>query len=626
MHSMRLSLLLLSSFLAMYLGCFHFGPAEAATIIVRWGYWWTLFPVALFIQCCWKMFDRKVLGILSSQARLLGFLKGAAPAIIFLLLLWLALWSSQEKRWKVVMDEPVLAATALSMHEDRQASYAVNGFWMNGEYISSTFAIDKRPMLFPFLVSAVHDLIGYDPANPSRLNGVLLFLLLILLYLLGTRLAPPYGGYLACLLFATVPLLPAVATTGIFDLLNQLLIVLLTLAACLYLRSPSDKSLNFLLLTTALLAHARYESVLFAIPVGALVVYTWWREKQIHITRTMLLVPLFYLPFLLQRKIIEQSAANWHFRQGAEEAFSLDYLGMNLASAWRFIRGTESIMWNSILLTILSLMALPCLAYWISRRESLCRDKAWAIPVLIGIGSTILFNLALLMFYHWGQLDDIVASRLALPGIFLQLMLVLIALGFAGRRERLQQALILLTLFFFLVQTRPAMARNLVFSEMVARSYAEEVLEFSWQQTHRGDLVLALNSLPAYLGRTSTLGVESALQQLDRIVLHQVLGTFDRIFVIYMETTPMARSDATEPIRRYAETASKIQATFDLSILERERINDALYLVKAEVNGVFEEAYTPLRIDFGSLTVDQLGKFSAENEALWDEFTRSLPQ
>jgi len=652
----KIVLLLLSALTAVYLGHFHFDVDTAAGLMSRWGYWMIFLVFAFCLGSLWLYFSRKLLEASATSGKSDSTLPADPPSpgaaweavdwlfqsfrrrlengswnglclpVFFLFSLWLVLWTSQEVGWKIVMDEPVLASTALSMHEDREASFSVSGFLLNGEYYSSAFGVDKRPLLFPFLLSLVHDGFGYSPNNAFWLNGVLLYVFLFLAFVLGRQLLSPYGGYLFSGLLATVPLLPIIATSGIFDLLNLVLMLVFVLVAGAYLRKPSPEGMNLLIVSAILLAHARYESVLFVVAAGGLILLTWWRERRMTITGTLIFAPLLLAPYLLQRKIIASTPENWHFRGDEQRAFSFDYLEGNLASAWRFFFGMDSTTANSLLLTL----GFVLIAVFVGLR--FLRAIKWAslfqpyVLVFAGLLMVTGINFILLMFYHWGQLEDMVATRLVLPVLLVQCFFCVGGLSYLRLGRRFQLGALLLVGLFFLLQTRPSLAQHHFFAWAVDRTYGEKVLEFAWAEAEEGDLVLSQNSLPAYLGRASCLGFDDALGQLDRIAFHFELGTFNRVHLLYLEPTPLADVENIGKLQNYARTHERILASMETEILGREKLNDALYLVHAELIRIREDAYVPLQTDLGSVSLDRLGTLKPSHPGVWEAFTASLPQ
>jgi len=625
MRTYRLILFCTVACLAIYVGRFHFETEAAARLVGKWGYWMIALPFVMFAVALWRVVAPVVRRRLGEVVRSPTRLRKVVLSALFLVSLFGVLWQSQEKGWKVVMDEPVIASTALSMHENRETFYSISGYRLEGEYFASTFAVDKRPLFFPFLVSLLHDWTGYRPYQAVWLNGLLLAVFLGLVFLIGREVLPPFGGYVLAGLLATVPIFPIVATSGIFDLLNAVMILIVAIAMYAYLKKPGSDRMNLMLLAAVLLAHTRYESVLFVFPVGGVILWTWWRQRFVDLSATMILTPFLLVPYLLQRQITDASPGNWHFRGADSVAFGLDYLGENLRQAFRYFFETGTAMPNSHLLTCLFFAAFVCVLLLLTRLLS-PEAARHALIVTGAVGAIIVMNLAILMFYHWGQLSNPVASRLVIPFLVLQAVICVVGIRVLRGGRNFQLTLLGIIALFFLTSTRPSLARGEYFSWAASRSYCEEVLRFAWHEAEDNDLIITSNSLPAYLGRISTLGIDSAVKQLDRIALHQALRTFGNVYVIYAVPTPLADIEKVPELEGYRDDQSLFEASFEMKGLRRKKLNDTLYLIQAEVVRVREGSYMPMDIDFGGISVNRLGRLIPDDTEVWKRFSESIPK
>ena len=189
----------------------------------------------------------------------------------------------ERHEFKIVADEVVLSSTAMEMHFERQAAVVVRGYDYAGNFTPLNVYVDKRPLLFPFFVSLVHDLTGYRVANVFALNALLSLALTTLFYVLGRRLGGPPAGVAAVLLLCAIPLVAQNTTGGGFELLNMVMIVLTLWLGLRYAERPTTDRLCAFVLAGVLLAEARYESAVFVLPVGATIFYTWWRERRVDL-------------------------------------------------------------------------------------------------------------------------------------------------------------------------------------------------------------------------------------------------------------------------------------------------------------------------------------------------------
>jgi len=325
-------------------------------------------------------------------------------------------------QFKVLNDEAALLGTSLSMHKTRAVFVPVQAFYMDGALRLEGGYVDKRPFFFPFVVSLMHDATGYRMANPIILNALLTPVLFAMVVLAGRAVGGKGVGWLAAWLLASLPLLGQNLTSGGFEILNLLLILAVMVLGGFYLRKPSPETLLPLVFTAAVLAYTRYESILFVLPVGLIVVLGWVRSRRVVLPAAVYAVPLLLVPIpWLMRAVQSNYAAFFQLADlKVDTAFSIDYFATNLASATRYLLHTGGVHMNSVPLTVVGLLGVVVfvvsLLGRLSRRESL-RPMELSFAL---IGAGVLTNFLLLQCYHWGQAEDPIVARLTLPlhGVF----------------------------------------------------------------------------------------------------------------------------------------------------------------------------------------------------------------
>ena len=72
------------------------------------------------------------------------------------------------------------------MHFERQITVPERAHTFLGVFNVFADHVDKRPAFFPFLVSLLYDLLGYDPDNSLLLNQLLIPLIFVLTHALGS--------------------------------------------------------------------------------------------------------------------------------------------------------------------------------------------------------------------------------------------------------------------------------------------------------------------------------------------------------------------------------------------------------------------------------------------------------
>jgi hypothetical protein len=192
------------------------------------------------------------------------------PGLVIALALTVVAWLAVHPALRILSDEADLVGTSKNLFSSRTATFTVSGKNYYDSYWDVDVAIDRRPALFPFLVSLVHVVCGYSYKN------VFLFNLLVLpaFVLLSYRLAKVLGGetfaIVASLLVVAHPITLISVRSGGFDFL-ALFFALLVLKSLLdHLREPSAAKLAILWMNLCMFAEIRYESALFIVPVVAL--------------------------------------------------------------------------------------------------------------------------------------------------------------------------------------------------------------------------------------------------------------------------------------------------------------------------------------------------------------------
>ena len=457
--------------LAVLVGNFTLGPATAIRCVILGGYWVLLVVFVLFVRAagrvavaCWHQHRP---GRLELGALALVLAGGGV------------LLAHEHYGFKILEDEVLLLGTSMGIHLDREVAYSTRANDVTGPFQLMDPVLDKRPFFFPFLVALVHDLTGYRPDNPFYVNTALGFGFLALAYGLGWSAAGTrWGGIMMVLLFTGLPLLGQQMAGGGFELLNLVMLCLVALLARRFAEVRDGPSLEALVLATVLLGYTRYESVLFIVPMAALVLWAWIRERRVVLTWPVLLAPLFLLPCLWQHRIFSVNHGAWELasRPGATTPFALDYLRDNLGHALAFFFDFTGYQPNSPLFALLGLLGLPFfgLFIWGTLRTPGRAAPADVALALVGAGLFALFGL--LMFYYYGQFDDPVIRRLSLPFH----LLMAIGLVWIGGRQlrgaRGWQALAGVVLAALLAQGLPAMAR-----QAYAQSYSPG-LEMAWRR------------------------------------------------------------------------------------------------------------------------------------------------
>lgn len=372
-------------------------------------------------------------------------------------------WSHEKPGFKILADEVLLLGTSMGMHFDRSATYPSRATDVQGPLLIRDRVLDKRPLLFPFFVTVVHDLTGYRPDNAFYFNRGLGIVFLLLLYVLGWQITGKrWAGVVSILLFAGLPLAAQQSAGSGFELLNLAALAALALAMIAYLRRPEGVQLEVLVFTSLILTSCRYESVLFMVPMAVVAFLGWWRSARVDLTGPVLASPLFLAPWLSQNRIFSGDSTAWQMasKEGVSSPFSFDYVADNMGHALAFFFDFSGYQASSAAFALVGILALPFFGLWIVKTlqaggTAKSDDLATS---LMGLG---LFGIGgMLMMYFWGQFDDRIISRLSLPVHLLFMVAVVVVARTLIKTDLGWKALAAIIAFAALAQSLPVMAKR----------------------------------------------------------------------------------------------------------------------------------------------------------------------
>lgn len=421
-------------------------------------------------------------------------------------------------RFKVLFDEFSLLGTSREMHLQREVQVPVRAHYIDGQIQTLDGLVEKRPDFHPYLISVVHDLTGYRPDNAIYLNGFLAAVVLGLLYGILAAFWGRSTGVLAVLLFSGLPLLAQNATGGGMEVLNLAMILALMGSAAYYLSRPGTVGLNAMVLSAVVLACTRYESILYLLVVAVAVLFKWQRERQLQLTWLAALSPWLLLSPLFHHRVYMETGQLWQLSGEHSQLFSFSLLADNLALAVHYLFSFNLASTNNAALSLLGTIGLVFLLTG-SRRLLASRgpDERGFLVLLLSVWTVTLANFALLMAYHWGQLDDPLVHRLTLP---LYLCLTLAAVFFlreVHRPKGISLALIGASILYLLLVTVPTNARHSTTSGLLVSREFDWLRDYLEENTTEDTLVITHSAVPVItFGRAAT-PADDPLFQIPRL-------------------------------------------------------------------------------------------------------------
>ncbi|HWA27706.1 MAG TPA: hypothetical protein VG734_18765 [Lacunisphaera sp.] len=418
----------LAGLVAGYLGFVHFTVEEARNVLRHGGYYIMLVTFFCWLVAVWRQIRA------GSAATASPTPAGTWAAVGLIGLLTVLAVTHETFRSKILYDEYVLQSTAYNLHFFRDNSAMVRGYEVRDVFVSLDSYLDKRPILFPFLLSLVHDAVGYRTANVFALNIGLYVAGLALVGWLGWKLNRWRGGLLAIGLLGSLPLYAQNASGAGMELLNVCMLLVVMLQGGAWLARPDERTLSGFVLGVVLLVQARYESALYVVPAALLIALGWWRERRLIISGAAIAAPLFLVPVALLQKVISNSPIMWELHENQTSRFSAEYLGGNLRAAYEFFTTPGMTRANSPLLGALAVAALGVVGWRLAARRSRWADLGPVQLSLLAFGTAILAVSTLIMFYYWAALTDPMSARFALPLHLLLVLVIVAAAAWADRR------------------------------------------------------------------------------------------------------------------------------------------------------------------------------------------------
>ncbi len=419
----RVQLAALLAVLTVVLSRYTFSSSAAMSIVVKGGYW-ALLCIATYFGYTLFRIARELL----ARRKLV---RSDVGVICLVLSVGGILMAHERYGFKMLADELLLLGTSMGMHYERDVAYPVRATDVQGPFQILQNNIDKRPFFYPFVVSLAHDFTGYRPENGFYVNTVLGFLFLGLVYLIGRRIGGSvWPGVLLVLLFGGLPLFAQQMKGGGFELLNLVMLATVLLLGIRLAERRDESSLEAFCYAAILLAYTRYESVLVLVPVAALIMWTWWRERRVILSWPVIVAPLLLVFALLQNRVFAVNQGAWELesRPGSTEPFALHYFPNNLGHALGFFFDTTGYQPNSPLFAAVGLLAAAFFLISIVRvmRAPLTSQPSHVATAAVGLGLFAVWGL--LMIYFWGQFDHPVIHRLSLP-VHLLMAIAIVAVG-----------------------------------------------------------------------------------------------------------------------------------------------------------------------------------------------------
>lgn len=370
-----------------------------------------------------------------NTGRIRSFLSEQRYNLLFVSIIPLLYFLHDEPAHKVVLDELVLQGTALHMFEHLESRNPVFGHDLEGHYEVIGGFPDKRPAMYPFTVSLLHRVLGYNLLNAFILNYILGTLFLISLLYIASSVFPKSAAGFFPVLFASLPLLSQIINSAHFEMLYLLGVSVLFTASLRFVRNKSHEWLALLYVVALILAMTRYEGVLFLfVPFGLSLIVSGKPHASLKLVYILAPAVTIYLACLIS--YINSHPEFWQLETlASESAFGVEHLGVNSAALFAFLFSTDGMLPNSILLSFAGLISFAvviavtgkALYPYVFKQEEVASEKAGLILVTAVFIPVLAAYLFLIFFYHWGAVNTYATARFTLFPLFFCWVCVLVA-------------------------------------------------------------------------------------------------------------------------------------------------------------------------------------------------------
>ena len=247
-------------------------PKSIYHVFQHTGYYFIFVSFILWLTCLFKLYFTQIRTILRDHY----------GGLLLATVLMVLIFCIAPPKFKILSDESNLIGVSMAMYQSKKVYLPIQGFNVDYKKPEYQITIDKRPLLYPLLVSLVHSLVGFSPYNGFVVNFMLGIAVLFLLYLIIYDHFPRPYSFFAVLILAGLPNFVMWVTSSGFETLNLFFILFTIFLFEKVIKSRRIQHIELLLLTLVLVAQCRYESIVFVVAI------------------------LFLLPMLLKKRVLSE--------------------------------------------------------------------------------------------------------------------------------------------------------------------------------------------------------------------------------------------------------------------------------------------------------------------------------
>lgn len=426
--------------------------------------------------------------------------KKHSTALFFAIILMVLIFNSSPPEFKILADETNLVSVSMAMHQNKTASMPVQGFAVEYYPFEYDQQVDARPLLYPFVISIIHALLGYSPFNGFIVNFLCGTGVLFLSYLLFSQILSRDYGILAMIIMAGFPIFGFWVTSSGFEVINLFFIVFVIFSLFNFLKYKHVKYAEIVLLSLVLLAYCRYESLLFFLCLIFLTPFFLNKNTIQQYRWPVLLIPLFFLPMAWQRQInfFSPYMSGNNGLETAGHLFSVENFLTALPQNFYAISGFDPNFGFVPLIFILAMAGIYIAIKNLVLNFKAIDRSARFFYLYFSLSGCMLF--AVYTSFVWGAFLIDVTNRMALPLIlFLTAPAVFFLCQILHSRSRYTKNMVL---FLFLIQMAyywPVVSAHQIMERNASFYFNKQITNYLYNSYDlKKDKLLVISDRPNY--------------------------------------------------------------------------------------------------------------------------------
>jgi len=249
-------------------------------------------------------------------------------------------------------------------------------------------------------------------------------------------------------------------------------------------------------------------------------------------TWEVILLPLLMIHCALHTRIFDIRASSWQLQSkpGFTKPFSVGYVPDNLVHATAFLFGRSTDQPNSYVLSALGCAGVLFFLLLAAKRLRALGSESPLSVASIFFTAGFAVQFALMMCYFWGQFDDPVIRRLALPTLLWMVVAILAVLP-EFPRPAFVKTLLGVTVLGILAQGVPSMAAHAYNQEYLAGLETAWRRDFIRSQPTNDYLVIDNDSILWIAHKVTATTVGAAISRRVDLAFFMRTHSFSDIFV-----------------------------------------------------------------------------------------------